>query len=339
MYDTTFTELMNTTILMMAVVLGFFFLMMWRRDLQRNRRELSLQKGTLEEIGNQTNNQNNYGGFITIDIPEKHRSLFHDFLKGFEDYAKIRGYKVSFSVDSSHEPEFKFKFTILDSGISVSTDRVRNDFNEYLRKVESGEPLDDLPVIVSDEEHALLLTCLKNRVNFLQHSYNLSKHTIEYYEKLLKAAPLQSGFHSAPPVIVQTGGQLESRSYNAPGAQNVVQGEYNQLTQISNDNSVSISNSFNERKNQIDELAKLIELIKTTSDNQAAQKAVVELEKVKGELEDEESPDTNRISKWLQNAKNCLGNVKMTKELFDTAKGVYQSFNVSEWIESLSQII
>jgi len=333
------TDLLIYAILMTAVVFGMYFLMLWRKEFQTSRKELNLQRKTLEESIKSKNTQENDDGFIIIDIPEEHRSLFHDFLKGFEDFAKIRGYRVSFSVNSTNVSEFKFKFTILDSGISVSTETVRKDFNDYLKKVESGEPLDDLPVVVTNEEHAILLTSLKNRINFLQHSYNLTKNTIEYYEKLLKAAPLQAGFHSAPPVIVQTGGQLNSRSYNAPGAQSVVQGENNQLTQISTDNSVRISNSFNERKNQLDELTKLIELLKSEFGNQSAQKAAVELEKVKGEIEDEEKPDSNRISKWLKKSKDFLGNVKMTKELFDTAKGVYESFNVGQWLDSLGSII
>lgn len=333
------TELLNTSMLMVAVIFGLYFFMSWRKESQMSRKELDLQRKTLEESIKVKSTPNNDDGFIIIDVPAEHRSLFHDFLKGFEDFAKIRGYRVSVSVNHTSDSEFKFKFTILDSGISVSTDTVRNDFNDYLKKVESGDSLDDLPVVVTNEEHDLLLTSLKNRINFLQHSYNLTKNTVEYYEKLLKAAPLQAGFHSAPPVIVQTGGHLHSQSHNAIGAQSVVQGENNQLTQISTDNSVRISESFNERKNQIDGLANLIQLLKSESENHSAQKAAIELEKVKGELEDEEKPDSNRIAKWLKKSKDFLSNVKRTKALFDSAKGVYDSFNVGQWIDSLGSII
>ena len=86
MFDLSYIELFNSMILMFAVTFGMYFLMMWRRDSRINREELSLQRKTLQETAKQTNNQDNYGGFITIDIPEKHRSLFHDFLKGFFDY-------------------------------------------------------------------------------------------------------------------------------------------------------------------------------------------------------------------------------------------------------------
>jgi hypothetical protein len=83
----------------------------------------------------------------------------------------------------------------------------------------------------------------------------------------------------------------------------------------------------------------LIVLLKSENENQSAQRAAVELEKVKGELEDEEKPDSNRITKWLKKSKDFLGDVKMTKELFDTAKGVYDSFNVGQWLDSIGSII
>ena len=113
---------------------------------------------------------------------EEHRSLFHDFLKGFEDFAALKGYRVTVSIDSSNSQEFGFKFTIMESGITVSTDTVREDFNNYMQKIESGDALDDLPIVASPEDHDLILTKLKNRINFLQHSYNLSQNTIEYYD-------------------------------------------------------------------------------------------------------------------------------------------------------------
>jgi hypothetical protein len=36
------------------------------------------------------------GGYIIVDLPEERRSLFHDLLKGFEEYARLKGYGVSF---------------------------------------------------------------------------------------------------------------------------------------------------------------------------------------------------------------------------------------------------
>ena len=336
-------DLINIVTLMIVVIGGLYFLLIWRKErrieAQITREELMLQRKSLEEQSEKKATQDiDKNGYIIIEVPPEHRSLFHDFLKGFEDYAKLRGYNVSFSVDSSSDSTLSFKFTILDSGISVSTDRVRNDFNDYLKKVERNEPLDDLPVVTTKKEHDLLLTQLKNRINFLQHSYNLSKNTVEYYEKLLSSAPLRLGFHSSPPVIVHTGGKLDTRTYASLNSKNLIQGDGSQLTSTATDNSIYIANSFNERKNQIEDLASLIGLLKNEPEDQSAQKAALELEKVKSELEDEESPDSSRIEKWLKKASEFLSTAKKTKEVFDKAKEAYGSFNVGEWIDAIGSL-
>ena len=341
MLDSSIIELANSLMLLVAVIGGMYFVSLWRRD-KKQESSLTLEERMLkfrEPEGasrvQEKINLSNSGGYITIEMPEDHKSLFHDFLKGFEDYASIRGYKVSFSSDATERGVFSFKFTVSESGVSVSTSKVRDDFNEYLRKVESGESLDNLPIVTTKKEHDLLLTKLKNRVSFLQHNYNLSKNTIEYYEKLLKSVSFSAGFTSPPPVIVQTGGTLDAKSYNANNSNNVLQGEGSSLNVISNDNSIRIANSFNERKSQIDELSKLIKLLQNESSDISSRKASVELEKVKGELEDEDTPDNNRIEKWLKKATTYLNTVKKSKELLDKANEVYTSFNIPEMLNSL----
>ena len=333
---------MNTILLMLAVMGGLVFIMSWRRErqteLKLNREEMAAQRKVLEKQAKASDSSVDGGGYIKVEVPEEHQSLFHDFLKGFEDFASLQGYKVSFSADASSGNIFSFKFTILESGISVSTSKVKEDFNEYLRKVESGESLDEIPVLTTPKEHDLLLTKLKNRINFLQHNYKLSKNTIEYYERLLKSVPVNNGFQSAPPVIVQTGGALDSRTFSSNSAGTLIQGNQDNLTTISNDNSIKIADSFNQRKNQIEDISRLIELLKSEGTDDSSQKAAIELEKVKGELEDEDSPDGNRIEKWLKKADEHLDTAKKSKEIFDKAKDVYTSFNVLGWIDAISSV-
>ncbi len=55
------------------------------------------------------------GGYIVLDLPEEQKSIFHDLLKGFEDYSLSRGYKVEFSVDNSIADKIAFKFTIMEA--------------------------------------------------------------------------------------------------------------------------------------------------------------------------------------------------------------------------------
>jgi hypothetical protein len=59
------------------------------------------------------------GGYIVVDMPEKDRPFFHDLLKGFEDYAKLKGYDLSFSIDSSFEGRIAFKFTVKNDGVML----------------------------------------------------------------------------------------------------------------------------------------------------------------------------------------------------------------------------
>src|SRR5258708_34218562 len=56
------------------------------------------------------------GGYIIVEMPEKERPLFHDLLRGFEDYSKLKGYHIAFSIDSSHDGRIAFKFTVKNDG-------------------------------------------------------------------------------------------------------------------------------------------------------------------------------------------------------------------------------
>src|SRR4051794_14937103 len=42
------------------------------------------------------------GGYIFLDLLDDKRTLFHDLLKGFEEYAQLKGYQVYFSIDNSY---------------------------------------------------------------------------------------------------------------------------------------------------------------------------------------------------------------------------------------------
>src|SRR5580704_4464739 len=102
------------------------------------------------------------GGFIIMDMPDKDRPLFHDLLKGFEDFARLKGYIIAFSIDSTFAGRIAFKFTIKDDGLVVGPERVRRDFAEYVDQVRNKDidDLDNMPVVTSLEEHHLLVTVL-----------------------------------------------------------------------------------------------------------------------------------------------------------------------------------
>jgi hypothetical protein len=269
------------------------------------------------------------GGYIIVDLPQDHIPVFNDLLKGFEDYAKIKGYEIRFSSDTTFPNKIAFKFTLGDEGISVSTQTVKKDIQEYIRKVQMGEPLDDLPVILPQNEHHLLITLMKNRINFLQHNYNLKKNAVEFYEQLInKFVAHPAGVLPAPTVLVQTGGNMDSRSYKSIDSSHVIQGDDNTLT----DSSIKIGSSFNDRKDQINQLSELIQLLKDEPNGSKddRDKAILNFEKVKDEISEEEKPDAGRIKKWFSKAQGCLKNIELAKSTIEKAKQLYDSFGIPD---------
>lgn len=267
------------------------------------------------------------GGYIILDLPDEQRRFFHDLLKGFEDYAKLKGYSVSFSIDATFEKRIAFKFNVREGGLSVGQERVRSDFKEYLDKIKNAEQIDDLPVVVSIEEHELLVTLLKNRINFLQHSYNLAKNTSHYYEALIRKATTMPVFPSQQ-ILLQTGGSFDSRSYQSSHSSRLIQGDQNALTDQSVDASIRIGNSFNERRAQLDALQGLISVLKAAEQSSKTEGVIRPLERARQELEEEEAPDKSRIARWLARAKETLKLGSFAKEAIDAAKDLFEQFGL-----------
>jgi hypothetical protein len=267
------------------------------------------------------------GGFIVLDLPDNQRPLFHDLLKGFEDYARLKGYSVSFSVDATFQNRIAFKFTIDDGVFGVGQERVRRDFAEYLEKLRDADSLEELPVVVSLEEHELLVTLLKNRINFLRHSYNLAQNAAEFYESLIRKASHMPVFPSQQ-ILLQTGGTLDSRSYVARDSPRLIQGDRNELSDNSSDSSVHIGNSFNERGSQIEALRRLISALRSGDQGEGSSTAIRSAERVKEELEDEARPDQSRIARWLARAKEALQLGSLGREAVDALKDVFEKFGL-----------
>jgi hypothetical protein len=266
------------------------------------------------------------GGYIVIEMPEKERPMFHDLLKGFEDYAKLKGYHIAFSIDSSHDNRIAFKFTVKSGGFVVGQERVRQDFKEYIDQVRTKDidELDKMPVITNIEEHNYLVAVLKNRISFLQHSYKLAKTTATYYESLIMGMGARS-FPALPPssVIVQTGGILDSRNYSAVNSQRLIQGDRNTYS----DSSVNIGQSFNERQTRVTALDDVIGKLKDEKD-ESVQKARRELAKARDEIAEYPEPDRSSVRKWLEFAKNALGTAALSLEVTEAVKKLWELFGI-----------
>jgi hypothetical protein len=245
------------------------------------------------------------GGYIVVDMPEQHRPLFHDLLKGFEDYAKLKGYAVAFSIDSSFEDRIGFKFTMKNDGFAVGAERVRRDFKEYMEQVHRGdvEGLDDLPVITSIKEHQLVVTMLKNRLMFIQHNYRLAENTIGYYERLISGATRFPALPANSVVVNVPGGNMDSRSYNAVNSQRLIQGDSNAYE----DASIHIGASFNERQERVVALDDVLgRLQRLESADVAVSKAIKGLSNAKDELTENPAPVKSSVARWLEYAKDGL---------------------------------
>lgn len=330
-------EYFNLVLTTSAIIIGLALAVVFYRNWSKYRmREFEFERMKLIEevelkkkqslIKEEQNLGAGSGGFIIIDLPDGQRSLFHDLLKGFEDFAKLKGYSISFSVDNSLSDKIGFKFTINDNGISVSTQKVRNDIKEYMDRVKNGDSLDELPTIISPQEHSLILTQMKNRISFLEHNYKLQKNSIEFYENMMKKLNSNgNGIHHQPTIFVQTGGTNQPQNYLANNSQGVTQGANIQDINTS----IKIANSFKSRETQINEIIKLIELTKNDENNNDDSQIIIKnLTKVKDELEDEEKPDKLRIEKWLKSARQCFENSNFASETTKSGNKVFESFNL-----------
>lgn len=268
----------------------------------------------------------NPGGYIVIDMPEDQKRMFYDVLKGFEEFALLKGYSVSFSFNGSVPDKVAFKFTILDKGVSVSSKKVQDDLKDYIARVQNGDSLDDLPIVLPGAEHAALVLVMRNRINFLQHTYSAMKNVVDFYERILREGGLgQIGLAPAQNFYLQGGGAMSSKNYTAIGSSRVVQGEDNEV-----DQSVHVAESFIEKKEQIENIEALIQAL--TNVNQPAptqnMRAVVNLEKVKDELASERKPDAFRIKKWLETAQSSIKALALGKDVIDLAAKTFKGFEL-----------
>jgi len=283
---------------------------------------------TTEEVDNILSGSGS-GGYIVVNIQNDERPLFHDLLKGFEEYSRLKGYAVNFSIDTTYNEKIAFKFTLSDDSSHVKNDIIRKDFKDYIKKIENGESFDDLPIVASSEEHTMLVTVMTNRINFLQNSYNLARHSSNIYESILKnslfvqSQPLQT-------ILVQAGGKFDQSCYSAQGASNIISGNYGAINNESCITSIAIGDSFRSKKEQIDLINNFIEiLLRYDKKFENVESVIKNVEKVRDELQDEPQPDPGRVGKWLERAKQSIQLGSLAKETVEAAKELFAAFGLN----------
>jgi hypothetical protein len=308
-----------------------------RLDLvERRRREaLRLSKKPASWSSDENSGKMNFGrdsgGYIIINMADDRKSLFHDVLKGFEDYARLRGYRVEFSIDGSVPNEIAFRFTIPSDGIVVSTEQVRKDLREYIQRVNNGDTLDDLPIVLSEIEHQTLLLSMRNRISFLHHNYQLQQNALRFYESLmLKLAEKGDGIGYAPTFNVQGSGFMANKDQRAINSPQAAVGDHATVRDNIFDQSIRIGDSADEKKRRVDEIAELIKLLDAHGDGpeEAKKNAVKYLGKVEDEMKDEENPDKSRIGKWLEKAKEYMVMIENGSEIVKLAAKLFNTFGI-----------
>lgn len=308
-----------------------------KRDYEFRMRELSLKEEEIHVLrrnnfndkvaaNGETKENPDLGGYVTVEIPEEKKALFHDLLKGFEEYALLRGYKVSLSIDTTSENRISFKIVVLDFGITSTRQTIKADLNDYINKIKNGDLLDDIPEIIDPVEHNKIMTALKNRISFLQHNYEVQKNINSFYENFFHKLPLQGFLHSTPVFNFNNGGtnQVDQRRYIASNSANVMQGD--QQSGSIESGSINIGITHSQKTQQIQRIDDVIsELNKCIDDNQC-QNAIRQFQNIKEELEDSENPDKNSIAKWLQKASSVLSFADKAPALLEKTKAVLEAF-------------
>lgn len=329
--------------LSMAVVLGLFFGYRWLRGQEAARKEdRELRVRELEAQREAQNSANGTtaaaptsvgtgaGGYIILNLPDDQKSMFHDVLKGFEEFARLKGYTIQFSVDGSIPNQIAFKFTVGRGGLGVSEEQVEEDLKDYIARVQRGDDLSDLPIVTSDSVHAGLLLAMRNRISFLQHTYAAQRNALEFYERILRDGS-NRGYGLAPSqnFYLQTGGEMTKSTYTAIGSQNVAQGKDIDASNNTVDQSIRIGESFNQRSDQLQSIEALIAALTKSPESDQVTRARVNLEKVKDEVANEAKPDTGRVKKWLETAQSALKAASLGKDVYELAKKAFDAFNLA----------
>ena len=323
-------------ILLFIAIVGYQVLMRFFRISEKNReREYDLKRIELDaKLKSDSRSDSETAtftpsGYIILNLKEDQKSIFLDLLRGFEEFAELKGYKISFSYDGSMSNRVAFKFTILEGGISVSEEKVRQDLKEYINKVQKGDSFDDIDIMVPPEHHHITMMKLKNRLSFLQQTYATQKNALQLYDRLIKTF----GTPFNPPstqFYIQGSGSQEAGIYSAVASQQVAQGrDIKLIDNVANQN-INIGSTYEERKELIDTLGSIIYKLYKEQDEteKEASEAARQLNKAKDELSEEEKPDPSRIKRYLEKAKQLFSTASFAKETIDAFKDLLAMFNI-----------
>lgn len=277
------------------------------------------------------------GGYDFVQVPDEFKSVFLEAMGGFRDYAKLRGYSVDLSVDTSLPGKVGMRITIVDIGVTVSTTTVRKDVDDYLRRFKDGDDFDDLPVPENSAEHLLLVSALKLRFSHLKSQMEIQKFKTDLLMNMindLKSTGLSAiGYPPPHSQILQLtlqndGGNNMRDRFEANNSQNIAQGKNSSA--YTSDSSIQIGHNHSERSQRIEALREFLREAQESELPTTIKGEVVRyIENAKEELETAEQPDGNEVGKWLDRANKAVSTASAGAGLVDKVHDLLTKFGMS----------
>ncbi len=118
--------------------------------------------------------------YKVFNMPNCEKNIFHDALKGFEEFSKLKGYIVFLSIDTSLNDKIAFKFDLPDGSSKWSRNKIYKNLDEYLIRIKENKGVDDIKVNCSKLQEFQLKSNLKNRMLIIQHAYTSFKEIFDF---------------------------------------------------------------------------------------------------------------------------------------------------------------
>lgn len=276
-------------------------------ELELKKEELKY-KYNIRETKNEDESKTKNDDHMEIDIEESKKKLVVDLLLSFEEYALLKGYKVSISINKEHLNKLYVKFTIHEN--SVSEEDVIKDVREFTENFANNNLNEDYlkskSTINNTEKENIIISDIQKRTNIIPR---------ENFE----------GFN----IIINNhieGGDMNQGKYIAANSSNAVQGNKNKNNVLGNNKNINIGNTFAERQKRIEKINELLEIFKQTSHkNENEENIERNLQNIKEELKTAENPDISYIEKSMSKIENSLNILEKGSELVTKALPYYEA--------------
>ena len=273
------------------------------------------------------------GGFLMINCSNDKKCLFHDLLKGFEEYSQLKGYSVILSIDNTIDHKVAFKYTFTDFGFIIPIQKIKKDFFKYLADIQKDSAFSDIPEIISSDRYTLIMNALKSRIGFLEHNYKLKEMTIRYYNNLLKKFYFFSfGIIQSRSIYSKTDENLNSSDSELTDSLDSEESNENESSVKSMDKTNKSVHSSNAKKEKIDGISKLIDLLKNDVkvDEQDKYKIIMGLEVIKTDLLENRKTKKSKIEKWFAETREFLGDIEINDLSIKKAQDIYNTLVMNQ---------